>query len=114
MNYDEATFHLRAIHYKPLHTLRWEEVAEDVLEVWWQFQRPDCLDPTEWGTGRSGPELLYLPHIYDKEQLVRKIFAMTLRLEEHEAREFFAFGVERPFDPHRRLIDAHGRYQEEG
>jgi hypothetical protein len=111
MNKDLAEFYLRSIDYKPNHELKWDEIDEDVLEVWWEFDRPDCLDPTEWGVGRSGPELLYLPHIYEKEQLVRKIFAMTLRLEEHEAREFFRFGIERPFDPHRRLIDAHGRYE---
>ncbi len=108
-----AEFILRSISYKPGHKLRWKEVATDVLEVYWEFERPDCLNPSEWGVGRSGPVTIYLPHLYSEEQLVRTIFGMTIRLEEHEAREFFTYGIQRPFDPHRALVAQHGRYMSE-
>lgn len=111
MNLDKAEWVLRQINYKPLHELKWDIINDDVLEVYWSFERPDCLDPSEWGIGRSGPVIVYLPHIYTDEQLVRIVFGMTMRLEEHEAREFFAYGIERPFDPHRALISKHGRYE---
>ena len=93
------------IHYKPGHKLIWEEVADDVFEIWWNFKRPDCYNPSEWGVGRSGAVTVYLPHVYTKEQLVRTIFGMTMRLEEHECREFFLYGLERPFDPHKELLE---------
>lgn len=112
MEPEKAEFILRQIKYKPKHTLKWEYVKDSVLEVWWEFERPDCLNPSEWGIGKSGPVTVYLPHVYSREQLVRMVFGMTMRLEEHEAREFFQYGIQRPFDPHRNLVDEHGRYQE--
>ena len=113
MNLSKAEFHLRQIDYKPDHELRWDvleaEPGHETIEVWWEFNRPDCYDPTEWGIGRSGPIVIYLPHVYGREQLVKMIFSMTLRLEEHEAREFFLYGIQRPFDPHKNLIDRYDK-----
>ena len=51
----------------------------------------------------SGSVILKLSELTE-ESLVRSIWGMTLRLEEHECREFFMYGDERPFDPHKELI----------
>ncbi len=112
MDVPKFEFILRSIRYKPDHELKWENVAPEVFQIYWEFERPDCDNPSEWGTGRSGPVTVYLPHIYTREQLVRIVFGMTLRLEEHEAREFFRYGILKPFDPHKNLVDEHGRYDE--
>jgi hypothetical protein len=106
VNRNEAEATLRQIKYKPDHTLRWEWLTkDDVVEIYWEFERPDCYNPSEWGVGRSGPVIVFLPHVYTKEQLMRTVFGMTMRLEEHEAREWFLFGIHRPFDPHKQLLD---------
>lgn len=104
MTFQEVREILSQIRYKPQHELVYERHGEEILIVYWEFLRPDCYNPSEWGNGRSGPITIYLPEIYSKEQLVRMVFGMTMRLEEHEAREFFLFNGDRPFDPHVPLI----------
>lgn len=106
MNRTEATRILSGITYKPGHILVYEfkGTSNVVLTIYWSFERPDCNNPSEWGVGRSGPVTVYLPDIYTEEQLVRTVFGMTMRLEEHEAREFYMYNGDRPFDPHVPLI----------
>ncbi len=103
MNEDQFIMTLRRIQYKHGHWLKWDEVADEVFKVWWEFERPDSHNRTVWGIGRSGPVLVNIAD-HDRESLVRTIFGMTLRLEEHECREFFTYGPERPFDPHKSLL----------
>lgn len=106
MTIDEAVKVISLINYKPEHKLVWDAPTNDTktLRIYWEFKRPDCYNPEEWGVGRSGPVIVYLPDVHTKEQLVRIIFGMTMRLEEHECREFFGYGLERPFDPHKELL----------
>lgn len=106
----EAEQLLGRITYKPDHELRWKLVSNQVLKIWWEFQRPNCYNPSEIGVGVSGPVFVYLNELYTPEQLIRTVYGMTLRLEEHECREFFMWCDPRdeqwvrPFDPHKELI----------
>ena len=104
MDYWEAEGALRRIKYKPRYELSWMLYGDELLKVWWEFERPDCYNPDEMGVGISGPEWVYLPEVDNAEQLVRKVFGMTLRLEEHETREFFLVDGARVFDPHVQLM----------
>ena len=103
MDIETANAILSRIEYKPGHKLVWERVTDDIIRIYWRFDRPDCYDPDTWGVGKSGPTIIYLPDM-DEESLVRTTFGMTMRLEEHEAREWFLYDGTRPFDPHTKLV----------
>ena len=97
---------LLQVKYKPFHTLKWRQcpVAGTLLqEVWWEYTRPDSRRPSVLELGESGTLLVNIED-ETEESLVRKVWGMTMRLEEHEAREFFMYGDQRPFDPHVTLI----------
>lgn len=97
---------LLQIHYKPFHNLKWSQcpAAGSLLqEIWWQYTRPDSRRPSVLELGESGKLLVNIQE-ETEESLVRKVWGMTMRLEEHEAREFFMYGDQRPFDPHVTLI----------
>jgi hypothetical protein len=104
MNMNQFLIVKDSITYKPKHWLKHEEVAPGIVSVYWTFERPDCYNPSEWGVGRSGEQIIELAK-HDKESLVKTIFGMTMRLEEHECREFFLYASERPFDPHKKLLN---------
>lgn len=105
MTLSEARAILNGIVYKPNHALVYELRHDGLtMQVYWEFERPNCYNPSEWGVGRSGPVTIHLPDVFNAEQLVRMVFGMTMRLEEHEAREFFLYKGDRPFDPHVPLI----------
>lgn len=91
------------IRYKEGYWLQWSPVyPRQSFKVWWQFRRPDSRTGVET-YGKSG----YVSFEKDdltEEALVRGVWGMTLRLEEHEAREFFMYGDQKPFDPHQVLI----------
>lgn len=95
---------LSQISYKPGYELQDKIVGTGISEVWWKFERPDMVTG-DIMTGHSGSVIIYWsqPGV-TVETIVRMIFGMTVRLEEHETREFFKFGDQRPFDPHVKLI----------
>lgn len=97
---------LRAIRYKPGYYLDWDDWGE-FITIWWKYSRPDSRNPDVIETGMSGEITLYIPSLdpEDPEPLIRAVFGMTMRLEEHEAREFFMYRDQRPFDPHKRLLE---------
>jgi hypothetical protein len=97
---------LLQIRYKPFHNLKWGQCpvsGTDIQEIWWQYTRPDARRPSVLEMGESGKLLVNITE-ETEESLVRKVWGMTLRLEDHEAREFFTYGDQRPMDPHVELI----------
>lgn len=70
-----------------------------VLHLRWEAEVVDAYD-----FGRRAPltTTMEIPHWdrIDQHNLLRQIFEWTVRLERHEAGEFFKLGTERPFDPH--------------
>lgn len=92
------------IQYKPGYALTAKDKGHGFWEVLWTFTRPDRNRIHEFEIGQSGSVIVHLPSIVSIEGLVRQIFAMTVRLEEHEAREFFQYDHRRPFDPHKALL----------
>lgn len=93
---------LLQISYKPFHTLKWEW-SGSYASIWWEYTRPDSRRPSVLELAESGILLVNIQE-ETEESLVRKVWGMTLRLEEHEAREFFMYGDQRPMDPHIPLI----------
>ena len=68
----------------------------------WVAERPDSYTGIV-DIGRGGP--VYVPASdLTEEGLVRMAFGAALRFEEHECREFFTYRGQRPFDPHKVLI----------
>jgi hypothetical protein len=97
---------LLQIRYKPFYNLKWGQCSvtgSAIQEVWWQYTRPNARRPSVLELGESGKLLVNIEN-ETEESLVRKVWGMTFRLEEHEAREFFMYGDQRPMDPHVELI----------
>jgi len=93
---------LGLIRYKPTHDLNWK-FSNSTFKVWWEFERLDSVTG-EMGIGTSGYVSFEMGPDLTEEALVRGVWGMTLRLEEHEAREFFMYDDQKPFDPHQRLV----------
>lgn len=74
------------------------------VKAWWHFRRINAVTALV-GYGDSGPVTFDLddPNLTE-EAIVRGIWGMTWRLEEHEQREFFSYYGQRPFQPHQKLI----------
>lgn len=92
------------IKYKPGYHLVVLKVTKTIYKLWWSFRRPDSRSPdvSEWGI--SGSVLIDMSEDPDEEAILRTIFGMTQRLEEHETREFLTYDGLRPFDPHIQLL----------
>ena len=103
MTENEIETVLDGITYKEGYWLQWSPLWQrPSFKVWWSFKRLDATTGV-MGFGKSG----YVSFEKDgltEEALVRGVWGMTLRLEEHEAREFFMYGDQKPFDPHQVLI----------
>lgn len=110
----EANEILAQVRYKAGYYLHWDWPFKDhaVIRVWWTFQRPDVNQPERETLGRSGDVLVDLQEA-TPEGLLRQVFGMTLRLEEHEAREWFHFEGLRMFDPHKSLLHEGARWSAE-
>ena len=100
---------LGQISYKPGWTLEWE-VGDceligypDYLQIRWHMYVSDRDNPTKMVFFESA---WVIPHwgTLDKEGLVREVWRLTQRAELHEAGEFFMYGAERPFDPHKPVL----------
>ena len=104
MDVSEVNEVLRNVSYKPEYELVWQFTGSPTfVRIWWRYRRPD-VHTHEEDTGESGFIWLNLFEIRDPEHLLRAVFGMTLRLEEHEAREWLQYNGERPFNPHTRLL----------
>lgn len=99
---------LWSITYKPGWQLEWSRVWGGdlgwLLRFEWKAVRPDRETGVE-GEGQGGPTYVPYSDLKGGEHLMRLVFGAVLRYEEHEAREFFKVNGERPFDPHKRLLD---------
>lgn len=104
MRYSQLQLILEGFSYKPDYELVHKRVSDTHVNAWWHFKRVNTITGEE-GWGESGPVTFDLndPGLTE-EAVVRGIWGMTLRLEEHEAREFMRYFDQRPFDPHKRLI----------
>lgn len=112
----EAVKVLEDIKYRDGYQLKWKHLVgwdpaiggtEDYyLRIWWHFERPDFrTGELDWS--QSGDVIVNLSRS-SEESLIRTVFGMTLRLEEHECREFFSYGGTRVFNPHRSLLEEGG------
>ncbi len=121
MNAEQVNQVLGQITYKPGWTLEWEiqegfnepaigyhAIRMTTLQVRWHMYVSDRDNPTKMVFFESA---WVIPHwdTLDKEGLVREVWRLTQRVELHEAGEFFMFGAERPFDPHKPVL--HGSRQ---
>lgn len=108
MNRSEVDDILWSIKYKPGWELKWARVWGGdlgwLLQFEWTCTRPDREDVTLIEIGHGGVNTIPFSEITDAERLVKLVFAAALRYEEHECREFFMVGDQRPFDPHKRLM----------
>lgn len=105
LRYSQMQLILEAFQYKPGYKLKYEHVYDKkFVNAWWEFPRKDAISHL-MGIGRSGHVTFELmdPKLTE-EIVVRGIWGMTLRLEEHEAREFFHYFDQRPFNPHQKLV----------
>lgn len=93
------------INYKDWR-LGWYHIS-DFAVCGFTFVRPDSRSGVS-ETGESGTLILDVAGATDVETIVRQIFRLVLNTEEHEAREFFRYGEQRPFDPHVQLINQAG------
>ena len=112
MKHEQVNQVLGQITYKPGWTLEWE-IYENMhpfgqLQIRWHMYVPDRDNPTKMVFFTSA---WVIPHwdTLDKEGLVREVWRLTQRVELHEAGEFFMYGAERPFDPHKPVL--HGSRQ---
>lgn len=79
-------------------SLRWRAWESDLREFRWEWV---AEDPVTSLPVRCVSRSWIMPWAVAEEQVVRMAFAAALAAEEHEARERFWYGAERPFDPHR-------------
>lgn len=107
---DQIDGWLGQIEYKPGWRLEWEWTSPDwpfgapmLLQIRWHMLVPDAYEPERLVRFTSAWVIPYWEHL-DEESLVREVYRLTLRAEEHEAGEFFQYKGARPFDPHRSVI----------
>lgn len=112
MTLDHIDKILEQITYKPGWKLQWRPVdlhGMMGLRIWWTLRVPDAYDPTKMVTFQSA-HVIPDPRRLDSESLVREVWRLTQRAELHEAGEFFMYGDERPFDPHRSVLEEGKRF----
>jgi hypothetical protein len=78
--------------------------SDTQMVVQWEFARPDAITGL-FDVGQGAPFIFDLAMDWTEEALVRTMFALALRVEEHECREFFQYGDQRPFWPHLKLVE---------
>lgn len=113
MNKQETETILAEIKYKPGWNLSywWENYLEaEMLNFRWQFWAQDAYSSQ---MVELTSHKIASPFFFDEEQLVREVFALAQRAEMHECAEFFTYKGERPFDPHKSVLEAGGRYSAE-
>lgn len=105
LRYSQVALILEGFSYKPGYELKYSQTYEKkFVHAWWDFPRVNVLTGEE-GIGHSGHVTFdLLSEELTEENVVRGIWGMTLRLEEHEAREFFGYFDQRPFEPHQKLV----------
>lgn len=113
MMYADATEVLLRIRYKPGYRLRYQPLPlsaeHDLLRIWWEFERPD-VTTGEPGVGVSGDTIVNI-RTATEESLVRTVFSLAMRLEEHECREWLTYKGLKPFDPHYSLVERANLYR---
>lgn len=103
LTFEQVELILDGIEYKPRHRLM-SSLKNKTVKVWWHFHRMN-IATGKMGYGDSGSVTFDLedPSL-SEENIVRGVWGMTQRLEEHESREFFSYFDQRPFEPHQKLI----------
>lgn len=113
MKVREALAVIDQMSYKPGWRIEAKPIIDkfgyDALEVSLRMRVTDAYDHSRTVMFQSAA-VLHMLERQDEEGLVRDVMRLIERAEVHEAREFFTYRGERPFDPHDSVLEEGKRY----
>lgn len=102
---------LEAVEYKPGWKLSWSFWWDGKgVDVHWIMAVPDAYNPA-LDVVFPGAVHSFKFEKMDEEGLIRELFRMALRCEQHECAEFFKYKGDRVFDPHRSVLTEGNKYE---